>query len=87
MLWFKVLLADIVTGGMSVKTGWENERGLGFGNIENNVGVVNARILTEGGISKSGSLHTESDNLYSVDFFSRNFVIRFLFLRTLYGLL
>ena len=77
------LLADIVTGGMSVKTGWENERGLGIGNIENNVGVVKARILAEGGISKSGSLQTESDNLFSFDFFS----ICLLFLRTLYGLL
>ena len=86
MLWFKVLLADIVTGGMSVKTGWENERGLGIGNIENNVGVLKARILAEGGISKSGSFQTESDNLFSFDFFSRN-VIRLPFLRTLYGLL
>jgi hypothetical protein len=50
------LSADSVTGGMFVKTGWENESGLCFGNIENMVGLVKTRILAEGGMSKSGSL-------------------------------
>ena len=70
------------SGGISIKTGFEDDRCLSVGIIEIIVGLANVRIFTVGGISSSGSFLTVIIFL-SAAFFSINLVMRLIFLSTL----
>ena len=75
------------SGGISVETGFENERHIRVGNMDKMVGWEKVRIfLAAGGMLSSGSFRTVRTFFCAV-FFSINFVIRLVFRSTLYGLL
>ena len=76
-----------VSGGISIKTGFEKERTLGGdGNIDTIVFWQRVRILILGGMSSTGSFF-KVRGFFSAAFFARNLVMHFTFQSTLDGLL